>query len=369
MKYKNKFLSIITLITSSSLIACSTQSINNQSQVIIDPAYNYLSDKSLNKMSIGTLIYFKIDNLSNNKLTGYLLNNIFNIDDNIILFKMGDTIIADYNIEKGNCGLTNVIIKNNSGSIAPITDFYLMKDDITYNCSIKNQKIKQGEIYNLNVTSVSNIPNIGGGVAISNIIEQFIQNQLDTEKQYKIISSSNLNWIPIAVADNGIQTLIKLPSGGGAHLPYAYINRKLIPINSSFTHKSGFDYIVIDGIYSNIVLNNLINESFGEVHIVRSNLPDTQNTIVNNLFINKFKLMQTINQQSQNTMYQPEVSIPTNQNSNQQSKSESGVILYKQNSDNTPITLKQSEQQPPTPDENYSPMGVNIMGKLNFNNQ
>jgi hypothetical protein len=374
-KINNTLLAMISILS----IGCATQKETNQSQIIIDPAYNFVSDKSSNKLTIGTLVYFKVDSLSNNKLNGYLLNNIFNVDDNIILFKMGDSITADYNINKGNCGLTNVIIKNSNGFSAPITDFYLMKDDLTYTCSIKNQIIKANEIYNLNITSVSNIPHIGGGVGVPDIYEQLINNQLDTAKQYKIISSSKLQWLPLSIADNGIQTIIKLPSGGGgAHLPSAFINNKLIPINSSFSHKDGFDYTIIDGIYSNIVLNNLVSEPFSEVHILRANLPDSQNTIVNNLFAEKLKMLQNINLTTQNTLYQQSnvgvMSSPSqvNQVTQPDKQNTSETILYKQptektniiqNNNTPPLNTQQSNE-----DSNYSPMGVNIMGKLNFNN-
>jgi hypothetical protein len=375
---------LFSSILACSLVGCANTAKNN-SQVIIDPAYTFLSPNSGDRMILGTIIDFHITSLSSNKMTGYLTNNVFNIDDNIVLFKIGDVITADYNVGSGVCGLTNVKIKNINGGLAPITDYYLMLNGHTYNCGTTKQQIINGNDYSINLTSTANIPKISGGVGVPDIYSSFINNQLDTEKQYKIIANRQLSWVPIAVADNGIQTIIKSKETSNEHLPVMLFNKVTKPINVSVRHDGGFNYMIVDGVYSHYVISSASGESFGEVHILRTNPPDSQNTIVSNLFIDKGKFYQSIN----NIPYKPDsnVGIMANSDLNQvksnSSQPSGDVKLYKQSNDPAPnitnsngtptITVRQANTDNNVPDitdnSGGNPMSVSIMGNLNFNSK
>lgn len=371
-KIRNISLSIIYIST---IIGCASNTSN--SQVIIDPAYNFLSANSNKKLPIGTIFYFKINSISNNKMKGYITNNIFNVDDNIILFKMGDTILADINPSiENNCGISNTIIQNSNGYSLPITDFYLTFKGDTYNCFNKKNNITPNQLYGISLTSTSNIPNISGGVSVPDILEQFKSNKLDTTNQYKIVANKTLNWLPISVADNGIQTIIKFPDGTGSHIPSILIDKTLYLANSSFKNSGGYDYIIVDGVYAHLVLSNLKTESFGEVHIIRQNIPDNKNTIVNDLFIAQSKLLQP---SAPNQIFQP---ISNNVGILQTGTVGTTISQVPIPSDNVTITnttestkktspnITQQNSVATSDDNNFNDngMGVSIMGKLNFNN-
>lgn len=301
---------IIILTLVSALLGCasSADNHNQRSTVIIDPSFDVMNNSPLNTLSVGTVVDFKVADITNGSMIGYITNNIFNVDDNVILFKKGDAVKAKYTQQKTYCGLSGVTMVNAFGDSVPITDFYMMSNGKTFDCNNKKNMVVGGN-YSLNITSTSNIPNIEHSISVPDIILQYNSKKLDTSKQYKIVSNSINDWTPLDVVDNGIQSLIVFRSGlGGNHLPQIVINKISLPINSSIKRADGNDYMIVDGVYSSYVINNNPNESYGKVFILRSNTPDTQNVIVDKLYAEKLSLLNMASR-SQNIDF-----IPNSQN-------------------------------------------------------
>lgn len=306
---------IIILSLVSALIGCANYNDGptQKSTVIIDPSFDVMNNSPLNTMVVGTIIDFKVADITGGSMIGYITNNVFNVDDNVILFKKGDTVKAKYTQQKTYCGLSGVSLINAFGDTVPITDFYLMNNGKTFDCNNK-KSMTVGQTYSINITSTSNIPNIEHSIAVPDIINQYNSKKLDTSKQYKIISNSVNNWTPLDVVDNGIQSLIVFQSGvAGNHLPQIIVNKIALPINNSVKRADGKDYMIVDGVYSSYVINNNPSESYGKVFIMRANTPDTQNVIVDKLFAEKMNLLNMASK-SQNIDYVPNSLANSNDN-------------------------------------------------------
>ena len=391
MKHKNFYLILIATI----LGGCANFGTQKDGTVIIDPSYDFIAPNSSNRISSGTYIDFKVTKNENGNISGYLLNNIFNADNNVILFQMGDKIEAKYTFNKSTCSLINFTITNSSNYKLPITDYYLLKNGVIFNCDNKLELngFPANNEYGIKVISVNNVSAVTGGVTVPDITSNY--ETLDTSKQYKIIAANKntLSFTPEFVADNGIQTILKIKSTS-IHQPY-YVNenKKLIPANFVTYNKVGYMLMVIDGVYSNITMLNNSNESYGEVHLLRAKTPDSNNTLVKNLYLQKsnfYKQSSSIQSDYNQTIYK------TNNDENQNVN----VQKYNLNQNNDDIAISQAskiskasttssqaqskqligsgqtktipyqENTPPinTTDQNdNNPMGVSIMKQLNFN--
>lgn len=404
----------IPFLLSFIMCSCASNNNGNNPNLIIDPSYDFVAPNSSNKLVSGTFIEFKITGNVNGIISGYITNNIFNMDNNVILFQMGDKIEGKYIFDSKKCSLSSLILINSTGFKLPLVDYYLMKNGVTFNCNPKDG-INGFPVnnYGLKLVSVDNLPIITGGVTVPDISENY--ENLDTAKQYKIIANKqNLTYIPTIVADNGIQTAIKFENKV-IHTPF-YLNgdKKMLPINYSVNGSIGSNLMILDGVYSEIVFFNNQNESYGEVHILRSKTPDTNNTIIKNLYSQKYNFYKqstgmqdtyTPNIYQTNQTQQPNQVSLYNKNitndeaailaaskvsasdSVNQPNSNANMIQVKQPDSNTQIykysnngsvppisgssnnsmaTAPDTTNQPSSPDL-PNPMGISIMKQLNFN--
>lgn len=404
----------IPFLLSLIMCSCATNNGNNNQNVIIDPSYDFVAPNSSNKLANGTFVEFRITSNVNGIISGYITNNIFNLENNVVLFQMGDKIEGKYIFDSKKCSLSSLVLVNSSGFKLPLVDYYLMKNGVNFNCNPKegNNGFQEGN-YGLKLMSVDNLPVITGGVAVPNISDNY--ETLDTSKQYKIIANKqSLTYIPNYVADNGIQTAIKFEDKN-LHSPF-YLNsdKQLLPINYVINSKFSYNIMVLDGVYSDVVFFNNLNESYGEVHILRAKTPDTNNTIIKNLYTQKSNfykqstvmqdtytpnIYQTNSPQQQNqvstynksvgsnddaaiqaankTISQQDTSNQPNMIKVRNADQSSGTQLYKVSNDSTvpPMSGNQSASQSSAPDtssqqsspDQPNPMGISIMKQLNFN--
>lgn len=335
MKYKLGLLSLQILF----LYGCATN--NSNLQTVVDPSYNFIFENN-NKLAQDSFINFKISSVKNGLITGYVVNNIFNVNSDVILFKSGDKITVNYTNLGAACSYNNADLYNYKNEDTSLNGFLLLNGDNVFNCNTKSATIGlnlDSEIYTLKVLTSNSIP-VLNGVTVPDI---FKQSKDSIYSLYKVVSPSDkINWLPKNVMDNGIQTYIELNNidniKSNKQTNFLVYNNlgghKALHINYSFV-KNG---IIIDGVYNNISLINSSNDdNKGEVSILRSNIPNTTNSLVNKLYQLKdgFYKQDNINQQGavvsvyqQNQSQQSNISAYNQQN---QQKYNDDLVIAKAN--------------------------------------
>lgn len=332
------------------LVGCATN--NSNLQTVIDPSYNFIFENN-NKIAQDSFINFKVSSVKNGLISGYILNNIFNVNSDVILFKMGDKITINYSNLGSACSYNNADLYNYKNEDTSLNGFVLMNGDNVFNCNTKNGMIglqPESEIYTIKVLTSNSIPALNG-VAVPDISKQPKDSIYNI---YKIIApSEKISWIPTNIYDNGIQTYIELNiknSDSGKLLVYNNLGgSKALHINYS-NYKNG---ILIDGVYNNISLIYLSNEqNKGEISILRGNIPNTTNSLVNKLYQMKdgFYKQDNVNQQgSVVSMYQNGASsqpnIVASYNQQNQAKYNEDLVITKANSISNQTTANDNTNQ------------------------
>lgn len=283
------------------LQGCATNSAN-ELQTVVDPSYNFIVDNN-NKISQDSYINFKISSVKNGVINGYLIENLFNINSNVILFKSGDKLSINYTNLGATCSYNNAILFNYKNEDTQLNGFMLTNNDMPFNCNTKSATIglRESDIYTIKVLTSNSLPILNG----CSVPDLFSSKVDSTYSLYKVVTSrNNLSWIPVKIFDNGIQTYIKLKSvPNGKNSKFIVYNNlggyKAYPINYSYKD----DGIVVDGVYNNISLiylsENESNIDKGEISILRNNVPNSNNLLVNKLYQMKdgFYKQDSINQQ------------------------------------------------------------------------
>lgn len=332
------------------LVGCATN--NSNLQTVIDPSYNFIFENN-NKIAQDSFINFKVSSVKNGLISGYILNNIFNVNSDVILFKMGDKITINYSNLGSACSYNNADLYNYKNEDTSLNGFVLMNGDNVFNCNTKNGMIglkPESEIYTIKVLTSNSIPALNG-VSVPDISKQPKDSIYSI---YKIIApSEKISWIPTNIYDNGIQTYIELNiknSDSGKLLVYNNLGgSKALHINYS-NYKNG---ILIDGVYNNISLIYLSNDqNKGEISILRGNIPNTTNSLVNKLYQMKdgFYKQDNVNQQgSVVSMYQngatPQPNVVSNYNQQNQGKYNEDLVIAKANSISNQITANDNTNQ------------------------
>lgn len=307
---KTKHLSYSLILTSLIVGCASNNSGNSNLQMVVDPSYNFIVENN-NKVAPNSFINIKIISVKSGLITATIVNNVFNINSDVILFKVGDKITINYTNLGVNCSYNNAKVTNYKGDDTVLNAFALLNGDDMFSCTPKSSNLGlnvNGEIYTLKVINSNTLP-ILNGVSVPDISKTPKDNIYSL---YKVVTpNSKFEWIPTSVFDNGIQTYIKF--GSFSKSSYSkfmvynnYGGNKAIHIN----FKVEDDGIIVDGVYNNITLIYLSDDlNRGEISILRQNVPNSDNSLVNSLYTLKdnFYKQDFINQQGSvaNSVYQP----------------------------------------------------------------
>lgn len=261
---------------------------SNGMQTVVDPSYNFMVENN-NKIVKDSYINFKVNSVINGNIRGVITNNIFNSDGNVILFKVGDKISFNYANLGASCSYNNAVITNYKNEDTTLNGFIFMNGDSIFSCNPKSKTVGlniESEIYTLNVLTSSAI--ILNGVTAPNIQKQPKDSLYDLYKV--VLPKDNLIWKPKSIVDNGIQTYIKLdnmPDLSSSKL-YVFNNlggHKAIHINYEVVSNG----LLIDGVYGALSLvlipnNSNTSDTRGEISILRNNVPNTTNSLVEQLY-------------------------------------------------------------------------------------
>lgn len=354
MKYKVGLLSLPILF----LYGCATN--NSNLQTVVDPSYNFIFENN-NKLAQDSFINFKVSSVKNGVINGYVVNNIFNVNSDVILFKVGDKITVNYSNLGAACSYNNADLYNYKNEDTILNGFLILNGDNIFNCNTKSATIGlnlDSDIYTLKVLTSNSIP-VLNGVTVPDI---FKQSKDSIYSLYKVVTPSDkINWLPKNVIDNGIQTYIELNNindiKSNKQTNFLVYNNlgghKALHINYSFI-KNG---IIIDGVYNNISLINSSNDNKGEVSILRNNIPNTGNALVNKLYQLKdgFYKQDNINQQgtvvSVYQQNQQQTSNVSEYNQQNQQKYNDDLVIAKANQvqqQNTSNSIPSSTQNSPS---------------------
>lgn len=300
-----------SLILTSLIAGCATNNSGNSNlQMVVDPSYNFIVENN-NKVAPNSFINIKINSVKAGLITATIVNNVFNINSDVILFKVGDKLTINYTNLGVNCSYNNAKVTNYKGDETVLNAFMLLNGDDVFSCTPKSSNLglsTNGEIYTLKIINSNTLPIING-VSVPDVSKTPKDNIYNL---YKIVTpNSKFEWIPTSVFDNGIQTYIKLGSiSQSAYSNFMVYNNyggnKAIHIN----FKVADDGIIVDGVYNNITLIYLSNDANrGEISILRQNVPNSDNSLVDSLYTLKdnFYKQDFINQQGSvaNSVYQP----------------------------------------------------------------
>lgn len=349
------------------LVGCATGGGNLQT--VVDPSYNFILENT-NKIPQNSYVNFKVSSVKNGVISGVLINNVFNSDLNVILFKVGDKITINYSIQGDFCSFNNADIVNYKNEDTILNGFVLMNGDNTFNCTPKTKTVGfnvESDVYTIKALS-STLP-ILNGVATPDISKMKSDSLYSF---YKVVTPrGNLSWIPTKVYDNGIQTYIevKVPnSDNGSLLAYNNLGGlKAYHINYSLYN----DGILIDGVYNNIsLIFSSKGADRGEVSILRSNLPNSGNGLVEKLYQMRdgFYKQDGINQQGAlNSVYnmpQSDNGVASSFNQQNQSKYSDDMIIAKSNSPQYQSNTKQLNVKSPVNSGNSVVSSQNSNGSV-----
>lgn len=398
MKIKNTVLLFMSL----GMISCATNSSDKKNFVILDEDVFY--QQSVAKLPNGTNINFKITDMTSSSINGVLIDNIFDDSNSKILFLRGDIISITKKITGKHCNLGQASLNYKSGSGYPftLTDFTLLKNSERLNGC--DNVIDGKYIYTLNLTSNINSPDLPILIKKDSIAKTSIE-QLETmDKVYAVThSDNNTTYKNISlISDDGVQTIIKTTSvPDKVNIKY---QDSQIPINYSINGGN----IVINGVYGDILMTyNTESESKKNyVEIIRTKEPDMSNSILINKIqtVNKLinNYVKSINSQylgsasikpvddtspfeKQIATDNQQTAIANNQNNSTPNNNVVETKIYPLNSPantNNNNNSKPSNSNVPPLNSNggggsggddsdtqpqSSPMGMNIMNKLNFN--
>lgn len=340
MKIKNILL--LSIIGGSFLSGCAAWGGggNNNLQTVVDPSYNFIFENT-NKLAQNSFVNFKVTKVSNGVIDGVLTNNIYNLNSDVLLFKIGDKISIKYTNLGAGCSFNNARLYNYKDEDTELNGFLFLDGSDVFSCNSKSGTIGltvNDDIYTIQVLTSNAIP-VLNGVAVPNILDT---PSADLYSMYKVITpNQNISWLPKKIVDNGIQTYIEFPRGSVSESDRKNImvynnlgGYKVIHINYNF-YKNG---ILVDGVYNNLsVINSTDGQNKGEISILRNNIPNDSNSLVEKLYSLKenFYKQDKVNQQgsvvsayqSGNNTQSPQATAVNQYNkSNQPNYSEDMVI-------------------------------------------
>lgn len=367
MNYKVGVISLPLLF----LVGCAIN--NSNLQTVVDPSYNFIFENN-NKIAQDSFINFKVSSVKNGLITGYIINNIFNVNSDVVLFKSGDKITVNYSKLDSACSYNNADLYNYKNEDTSLNGFVFMNGENIFNCDTKSGFIglkPESEIYTLKVLTSNSLP-VLNGVAAPDL---FKQSKDSIYSLYKVVTPSDkITWLPTNVMDNGIQTYIELNSISAIK---SNKDSKLLVYNNLGGHKAlhtNYSFvkngIMIDGVYNNISLIYLSGDANqGEVSILRGNIPNTTNSLVNKLYQMKdgFYKQDNINQQgSVVSVYQQNNqstnSVVSGYNQQNQSKYNDDLVIAKANLiQNQQSANGQTQQNMNYSNQSPAPVNKNVL--------